>query len=98
MKKKNSDDFINAVNEVITRVGHKPSAPVPEPDKTGFIEPLVSSHETFDLIEKMAAHLKKLLCNETDIKAGDRIFTMLNEIQRLSADAKEEISYTGLSW
>jgi hypothetical protein len=98
MKKQNSDSFINAINETIKKVGCTPSAPAPEPDTTGFVEPLISSHETFSLIERMAAHLKKLICNETDIKAGDRIFTLLNEIQRLAADGQEEISYTGLSW
>jgi len=70
----------------------------PEPDKTGFIEPLVFSHETFTLIEGMAAHLKSLVCNEIGMEAGARIFSLVDQIKQVAADGKEQISYTGLSW
>jgi len=72
--------------------------PAPEPDTTGFIAPLVFSHETFTLIEGMTAHLKSLVCNEIGIEAGARIFSLIEQIKQVAADGKEQISYTGLSW
>ncbi|MDD2367622.1 MAG: hypothetical protein PHN84_15845 [Desulfuromonadaceae bacterium] len=70
----------------------------PEHDTTGFIAPLVFSYETFTLIEGMATHLKALICNEIGIEAGERIFSLAEQIKRIAGDGKEEISTTGLSW
>jgi hypothetical protein len=72
--------------------------PEPEHDSTGFIAPLVFSHDTFTLIEGMAVHLKALVCNEIGIEAGARIFSLVDQIKQVAADGKEEISMTGLSW
>ena len=69
-----------------------------ERDTTGFIAPLIFSHETFTLIEGMAAHLKALVCNEIGVDAGARIFSLIDQIGHVAADGKEEISTTGLSW
>ena len=74
------------------------AAAKPEYDKTGFIAPLVFSYETFTLIEGMAAHLKALVCNEIGIEAGERIFSLVDQIKRIAGDGKEEIGATGLSW
>ena len=70
----------------------------PEHDTSGFIAPLVFSYETFTLIEGMAAHLKALVCNEIGIEAGERIFSLVDQIKRIAGDGKEEIGATGLSW
>ncbi|MBV5341837.1 MAG: hypothetical protein J0665_20160 [Deltaproteobacteria bacterium] len=70
----------------------------PAYDTTGFIAPLISSHETFTLIEDMAAHLKGLICNEIGLDAAARILSLVDEIKKVASDGKEEISCSGLSW
>lgn len=69
-----------------------------EHDTTGFIAPLISSFETFTLIEGMAAHLKALVCHEIGVEAGARILSLIDQIGHIAADGKEEIGTTGLSW
>ena len=71
---------------------------VPEHDKTGFIAPLMASHEAFTLIQGMTAHLKGLVCKEIGLEASARIFSLVDQISLVAADSKEEINMTGLSW
>lgn len=69
-----------------------------ERDTTGFIAPLIYSHDAFTLIEGMAAHLRGLLFSGLGIDAAKRFTPLLDQITAVAADGKEEISTTGLSW
>jgi len=85
------NQFANMMQDVFSGTAFK--KPVPEADTTGFIAPLVYSHDAFTLIERLTSHMKTLL--DTD---SSRIISLVNEIQSICEDANEEIAMTGLSW
>lgn len=91
MKKQDATEFINAVNEAITR---EPLQQKMTSNEGEFIETIISTSNTFQLIESLISHAQRLLADGTEA----RVSQVLAEAKRVIADGHETIASTGLSW